>query len=162
MTAAGDRRADVTLRPATEGDSDLLRFWRNDPEAVRFSGTARTVSAEEHRDWLAARMVDPATRLWIAELESTPVGQVRIDLEEGVATVSIAVAPGHRGRGLGTAVLRAMVTEVEVDPRVTRLRALAHAENVASVRAFERVGFSAQGRGPGGFVILERSVGAHR
>jgi RimJ/RimL family protein N-acetyltransferase len=162
VTAADDRRLEVTLRPAAERDADLLLAWRNDPEAVRFSGTARAVTMREHRDWLAARIIDPATRIWIAEQEHTAVGQVRIDLEDGVATVSVAVAPGHRGRGLGTAVLRAMVAEVEGDPRVTRLRALAHAENVASVRAFERVGFSAQGRGADGFLILERSVGAHQ
>jgi RimJ/RimL family protein N-acetyltransferase len=162
MTAADDRRPGVTLRPATERDAAVLLTWRNDPEAVRFSGTARAVTTQEHNDWLAARIVDPATCIWIAEEGSTAVGQVRIDIEDGTGTVSVAVAPGHRGHGLGTAILRALVAEVEGDPRVTRLRALAHAENVASLRAFERVGFQAQGCGEDGFVILERSVGAHR
>jgi RimJ/RimL family protein N-acetyltransferase len=149
----------VTLRQATVRDTPQLLAWRNDPEAVRFSVTGRGVTPAEHSDWLAARLADPDTRLWIAEEDGAAVGQVRLDLGEGTGTVSIGVAPAHRGRGIGSAVLQAMLVEIERDPRARRLRAVAHAQNMASLRAFERAGFRRRGRRERDFIILERSVG---
>jgi RimJ/RimL family protein N-acetyltransferase len=152
----------VTLRAATDLDAPLLLEWRNDPEAVRFSVKGGAVTPAEHADWLMARLADPDTRLWIAEEGGEAVGQVRVDLRGGAGTVSIGIAPAHRGRGIGSAVLQAMLVEIERDLRVRRLRAVAHAGNTASLRAFERAGFSRCGRGQEDFIVLERSVGAEQ
>lgn len=159
---SGHRPAEVTLRPATEGNSGVLLEWRNDPEAVRLSVSGRGVTPPEHRKWLSGRLADPGTRLWIAERAGTAIGQVRVDVADGIGTVSVAVAPSQRGRGFGSAVLRAMVVEMEPEAGVRRLRALAHAENTASIRAFERAGFHRQGRHEPDFIVLERTVGAEQ
>jgi RimJ/RimL family protein N-acetyltransferase len=153
---------ELSLRPATSGDAALLLGWRNDPEAIRFSVSRLGVTPGEHAEWLARRLADPATHLWIAEERGTPVGQVRVDVEGGTGTVSIAVAPGVRGRGLGTASLRAMVTLVERDPSVVTLRALVHTDNPASARAFELAGFHRLERREGEFIVLEREMRTHR
>jgi RimJ/RimL family protein N-acetyltransferase len=152
----------LTLRPATAEDAATLLVWRNDPEAVRFSVTGRGVTPDEHAAWLARRLGDPTTRLWIAEEDASPVGQVRVDTEDGVGTVSIAIAPGQRGRGLGTAALRAMVGEVERGPVPMRLRALVHTGNPGSMRAFELAGFHRLERREGEFIVLELETGTHR
>jgi RimJ/RimL family protein N-acetyltransferase len=159
---AGQPRAEVTLRPATEDDSDVLLQWRNDPEAIRFSVSGHGVTPAEHREWLSGRLADAGTLLWIAERTGTAVGQVRVDMEDGIGTVSVAVAPSQRGRGLGSAVLQAMVIEMASEARVRRLLAVAQAENTASIRAFERAGFHRAGRHEPDFIVLERSVGAER
>jgi UDP-2,4-diacetamido-2,4,6-trideoxy-beta-L-altropyranose hydrolase len=162
LTAGGPPPARVTLRPAADRDAPLLLEWRNDPVAVRFSVTGRRVTLAEHSDWLAARLADPDTRLWIAEEGGTAVGQVRVDLGDGTGTVSIGIAPAHRGRGVGSAVLQAMLAEIERDPRARKLRAVAHAENTASIRAFERAGFHRRGHRERDLIVLERSVGAEK
>jgi RimJ/RimL family protein N-acetyltransferase len=159
LTAVDDMAPQVRLRPATPRDAALLLVWRNDPVAVRFSVTGRAVDPDEHASWMASRLADPATRLWIAEEDGVPAGQVRVHLEAGTGTVSVAVAPNRRGRGVGSAMLRAMLKEAERDPETLRLRALAHAENTASIRAFERTGFRREGSEEGGFVVLERALG---
>jgi UDP-2,4-diacetamido-2,4,6-trideoxy-beta-L-altropyranose hydrolase len=160
LSAGGRLQPRVTLRAATHIDAPLLLAWRNDPDAIRFSVTGRGVTPAEHGDWLAVRLADPHTRLWVAEEDNEAVGQVRVELSDDTGTVSIGIAPAHRGRGIGSAVLDALLVEMERDPRVNRLRAVAHPRNTASVRAFERVGFSRCGRGQGDFIVLERSVGA--
>ena len=157
---AGQPRAEITLRRATSDDSDVLLAWRNDPEAIRLSVSGRGVTPAEHGVWLAGRLADPGTRLWIAEQAGTAIGQVRVDVEDGIGTVSVAVAPLQRGRGLGSAILEAMVVAMEPEAGVRRLRALAHAENTASIRAFERAGFHREGRHEPDFIVLERRVGA--
>lgn len=154
--------SDIVLRPATHADAALLLEWRNDPEAVRFSLTGRTVGASPHASWLAARLAGNTPRLWIAEEGRDPVGQVRVDLDGATGTVSIAVAPAHRGKGVGTGILHALLVEMEADPEVGTLQATVHADNAASLRAFERAGFQARnGRGHR-FVVFERSVEAKR
>lgn len=153
---------EVVLRPATSADRALLIEWRNDQDVVRYSLSGRPVAAAEHANWLTARLAEPAPRLWIAEEAGEPVGQVRIDLEDETGTVSISVAPARRGRGVGSRMLRALVIEMEADAAVRSLLALVHGENTASLRSFERAGFSDTGRQRRGFVVLERSVEAKR
>jgi RimJ/RimL family protein N-acetyltransferase len=75
--------------------------------------------------------------------------------------VSIAVAPEHRGRGLGTAILEALNAEAGRDGAIRRLRALVHPENPASLRAFTRAGYQARQNPEHGFLVLERGIGAH-
>ena len=162
LTATGHWRTEVTLRQATTDDAGVLLEWRNDPEAVRFSVSGHDVSADEHRGWLSARLADPSTHLWIAEQAGLDVGQVRVDVHDGTGTVSVAIAPSQRGRGFGSAVLRAMVIAMERQGDARTLRALAHAENVASIRAFERAGFHRLARDEGEFAVLECTIGAER
>jgi spore coat polysaccharide biosynthesis protein SpsF len=141
------------LRPAQATDADALLRWRNDPDAVRQSASGLTVEHEEHRQWLAERLEDPGTRIWIAEVDGTPVGMVRVDVTNAVGTVSIAVDQGTRGRGLGTAILRGLVERLEGDFQVETLEAFARPSNVASVRAFEGAGFRPSGDS-GTFTVL--------
>lgn len=129
--------------------------WRNDADSVRFSTTVRAVTPDEHTRWLNQRLSDPSTRLWIAEENGAPVGQVRVDLEAGTGAVSIAVAPEHRGRGLGVQMLRAMLAAVTAEGAAGQLRALVRPDNSASTVSFERAGFQRTGETDGGFDVLE-------
>ncbi len=115
----------------------MIRDWRNDPDTVRSSGIARPVSDAEHARWFAATLIDPQRRLWVAEENGVPVGQVRVDLDDDAGVFSIVVAPAHRGRGIGQAMLRGALAEVEREGRATKLAALAREENLASIHAFE-------------------------
>ncbi len=155
-TGRSDHR--VTLRRAREDDAPLLREWRNEADAVRFSATARPVSGAAHARWLAARLADAGTRLWVGEEAGVPVGQVRVDLLDGSGVVSIAVATAARGRGIGQAMLRAAIEEIAQEDAATQLRALIHPDNTASLRAFERVGFRRVSSDEHGFVVLERAA----
>lgn len=144
----------ITLRRIRSDDGDLIREWRNDEDAVRFSVTGRPVSPGEHATWFAGQVDDPGLLFWIAEQQGNPVGQVRVALSGGAGTVSIAVAPGRRGRGIGTSILRVLLSEMVHHPEVSTLTALAHQGNTASVRAFERAGFRSLQRVEGEFVRL--------
>lgn len=148
ILAAFDERPSATglrLRLATAADSDRLLAWRNDPAAIRWSVTGSAVERAEHATWFATRLDDPGCRLWIAEVDGEPVGQVRIDVADGIGTVSLAVAPSYRGRGLAPALLMALIDEVATEVQVTGLRAIVHPDNVRSVRAFTTAGFTEAG-----------------
>jgi len=150
-----EQRVRVTLRPSGDDDSGRIMEWRNEADAVRFSVTGRPVTAAEHEGWFAAQREDPKIHLWIAEEEGSAVGQVRVEISAETGTVSITVAAGHRGRGVGPAMLRAVLAEVADERLVERLRALVHPDNIASLRAFERAGFRRRLDLVAGFVVLE-------
>lgn len=151
----GRSRPLVTLRAARSHDVALIRDWRNDPEAVRFSVTGRPVSDSEHARWFSATLANPTKQLWIAEEHGVPVGQVRVDITGDAGVVSIAVAAAARGRGLGQQVLRGALAEIDRQHIVTRLTALTHPDNLASIHAFEEAGFRRRNELEGGFIVLE-------
>lgn len=130
----------MIVRRALEGDSAVLLAWRNDPQTRANSLQQGAVSEEEHEAWFAAKLEDPTTEIWIGEEDATPIGQVRLDLEEGdVAVVDIAVAPDRRGQGLGIRLLEMVVTQQSLPAR--RMRAVVRRENAASRALFETAGF---------------------
>lgn len=131
----------------------MLMRLRNDPDAVRFSVSGRAVTPEEHERWFSAMRGDPSRcRIWIAEDGAATVGQVRVDLNGDCGVVSIAVGVDHRGRGIGTAMLKAVVAQVGVDGAPSRLTAVVRSDNAASLHAFAAAGFR---RGVNGTEFLE-------
>lgn len=133
------RAAEIRLRPATPADCALVYQINNHPAVRRWSFSAAPIAWEAHQRWFAATLSHPDRLLLIAEDSEDVVGVLRFDLAEGVATVSISVAPPHQGHGYGVAMLRrgreAVVGRAQV------LRALIKPENLASIRAFQRAGY---------------------
>lgn len=153
------KRTHLTLRAVREDDVALIRALRNDADSVRFSTSARPVSEAEHARWFATPLADPRMRLWVAEENAIPVGQVRVDLDGDTGVFSIVVAAAARGRGLGQAMLRLALAEVERQDLATTMTAASHPENTASIHMFERVGFKRREVTEDGFVVLELELG---
>lgn len=153
-------RGELHLRPATAADAARILAWRNERDAIRWSTTASAVEPDRHAVWFARMLEDAGRRVWIGEVDATPIGMVRIDVDDGVATVSVAVDAQRRGHGAGTGLLRALDRELVGDCQVVSLRALVHPANAASAHIFERAGYVAAGTDPAcGFVEFRRGSG---
>ena len=59
------------LRPAAEGDREILFHWRNDPVVRHNSFHQEPVAWEDHARWFARLMEDPQARQYILMAEST-------------------------------------------------------------------------------------------
>ncbi len=148
----------IVLRPATRDDETFLLALRNEADAVRWSTTGRAVTPEDHADWLAARLADPACRIAVVVADGVAVGQVRVDVVDiAVGVVSIAVVPHRRATGIAGRALAALQESLRGDVQIDRLRALVHEDHLASRRVFERAGFTTlrDASGPDGFVVHE-------
>ena len=102
MTAHG-----VRLRAATTDDAAFLRELRNDGEVRLRSRSHGTVEEHAHLRWLMDTLSDPRRHLYVVEDLGEPVGQLRLDVHETCAEVSIAVVASVRRRGIAGAALRA-------------------------------------------------------
>ena len=147
VSSAPDRGAApgvIVLRPARPEDAQRLFDWANDPDTRAASFDRASISWAEHVAWLAAVLADPDRRLWIAEEAGIAVGQLRVDrTPDGAGTVSIGLAPGARGRGLGRTVLRAGLAAAVRELGIGRARAVVMPANRPSRRLFEGAGFVA-------------------
>lgn len=152
----------LTLRPATAGDAALLLAWRNDPATRSASFSTDVVAADDHEIWLTGRLADPACRLWIAQEDDRPVGQVRLDSGPGAtAEIAIGLAPEARGRGLGTAIIAMACRSASDTWQIERIVARVRPDNAASLRAFGRAGFVEADRSPRAVVLALPAADAH-
>jgi RimJ/RimL family protein N-acetyltransferase len=139
--------AALGLRPAGPEDAEVLLALRNDPAARAASFHAAEIAPEEHAAWLAGRLADPGTRLYVAEFGGAPVGQARVDtVADGVGEISVALDAAHRGRGLGRALVAAASARAAVELGLARVEAAIKLSNEASVSAFRAAGYSGDRR----------------
>jgi len=133
----------LTARRAVEQDCSLLWEWANDPQVRDQSFTQTPISWDDHVKWFQARLAAPACAIFVVLDESQrPVAQVRFEVQEnGEAVIDVSVAAAHRGFGLGASVLREACAAFG---RESGARPVAYVKpgNVASLRAFERAGFT--------------------
>jgi RimJ/RimL family protein N-acetyltransferase len=141
----------LTLRPATLADAPLLFDWRNDPVTRRNSIDNRPVAWLEHLQWLSASLEQRERRLLVAEIDRQPVGTVRLDYTGEHCKLSWTVAPAHRGRGVGKAIVAKAVAEAGVPVLLASVRD----GNTASARIAEVCGFIRVG-GSHGIALYRR------
>jgi RimJ/RimL family protein N-acetyltransferase len=147
----------LVLRRATIDDAARLFAWRNNVVTRQYARSSEPVDFAEHMNWLAGKLADTASALWVGEVRGVPVAQVRVDIDGGTALLDYAVAPSARRQGLGTAVLRALQREVMLCPADSRpagILAQVKTDNIASLRALRSSGWVADGEPVGGFVNL--------
>jgi L-amino acid N-acyltransferase YncA len=134
------------IAPLRRADwDDVARIYA---EGIATGDATFETEAPDWERWDAAHM--PGHRL-VATAEGRPVGWAALAavsercVYAGVAEVSVYVAADARGRGVGAALLEALIASSEAGG-VWTLQAGIFPENVASVRLHERAGFRIVGR----------------
>jgi len=133
----------LALRRAHADDCALVFDWGNDPTTRAMSFSTAAIDWAEHQSWFHTRLADTDGLFFIGEVEGAPVGVVRFvrDGDADAATISINVAPDQRGRGYGTALVRAGLYQVIEKQFAGAVDALVKPGNEASLRLFSGVGF---------------------
>ncbi|MDX5437520.1 MAG: UDP-2,4-diacetamido-2,4,6-trideoxy-beta-L-altropyranose hydrolase [Pontibacter sp.] len=135
--------ASISMREATPDDLMLLFDWANDPDVRKQSFNPNPILLASHTRWLHAKLEDEQAKLYIAESHGVPAAHIRFEVEDGKAIISYLIGAGFRGKGLGHVVLQRGVAKLlRQKPTVRLVEGLVQPENIASVRAFEKAGFS--------------------
>lgn len=134
--------AALTLRPATLDDAKHLFDWRNDPTARAVSGDTNPLVWDDHLSWVTRALENPAHRILIGIQNDTPVGVVRFAKDNDHMVVSLALAPGQQGRGLGKTLLAAGLAQIAPTPVMASIRN----DNAASRACFSACGFMPVGQ----------------
>ena len=136
----------LTLRPAVTGDADLLRRVY---ASVRTEELALVPWSDAEKDAFLRHQFDAQHAHYrehyvgasfdVIEVDSEPVGRLYVARwEEEIRIMDIALLPEHRGRGIGTQILRGLLEE----GALTGKRISIHVEmNNPALRLYERLGF---------------------
>lgn len=132
----------LEFRAATMADSELLFVWRNDPHAYQNFFSAKPVTKPEHLEWLTKTLDNYNRYLFIILHQGQPIGQVRFDVNEESAEISITLAPDQRGQGLGVkTIIEATEYFLNQVPGLRTIIAVIKADNQASLKAFAKAGY---------------------
>jgi aminoglycoside 6'-N-acetyltransferase len=151
---------DLALRPLTRDDFGLLGTWLREPLVAEWWHDDPEPDALERRYGPAIDGTEP-TELRIGELEGAPVGFVQwyrladeprytdelaalLPVPDGAWSLDYLVgSPARRGRGAGTALVRAALAAIGSAPVVVPV----HAGNGASAAVLRHAGFSVAAEG---------------
>jgi RimJ/RimL family protein N-acetyltransferase len=132
----------LTLRPIDKSDAATLMTLRNGEDTYRWFFSEKQFTLEEVESWIVN--LNPSNDLvFMVEREQVVVGTCSIyNIEANTAEVGrIIIAEPLRGKGMGTAVLRA-IDKVAIDKQLTKLYANIKVGNIRSTSAFERSGYT--------------------
>lgn len=138
--------AGLELRRARAEDCRLVWEWANEPEARAVSLSTALILWEVHQEWFAEHVNSPACLFYLAtNSHQALVGQIRFDINDMNALISVSLAKEARGRGYGTALIRLGSEQCFADSEVNLIRAFIKPDNETSVRAFLKAGFTDDG-----------------
>lgn len=132
---------DITLRPVTLADREMIFRWRNDPFIVAHGSWHRAIEREEHEKWFAETVRDEHRRMFVIQHESEPIGQIRFDRKQSECVISVYLMPPHTGRGWGTRAIRIGCEMIFQVWDVDRLIACVRLDNPVGRAAFLKAGF---------------------
>jgi RimJ/RimL family protein N-acetyltransferase len=140
----------IALRPAAEGDLDVIESLTQDPEAAGEFGWLGWHHTGLRANWAQNGLLsEHGGTLVIAagprclgfmNWRSHPAGRAGCYYEIG-----IALLPGARGHGYGTEAHRLLARYLFAHTTVYRLQADTDTGNIAEQRALEKAGFAREG-----------------
>jgi len=129
------------LRPVVKEDLMITYEWAIDQSIRKYALSKHQITFEEHSTWFNSKLKDTNCIFFIAEIDQRPVGSIRFDREGDEAVISYLISPELHGKGLGKRILHEGVKSFFEIDEATVVKGTVLAENVASIRIFESLGY---------------------
>ena len=142
--------ARLRLRPFRLQDVDDVLIYASDPEWARYLPVPQPYTKTDAEQFIAGqvlldRAVHPA---WAIEHAGAAIGgiNIRFHFDHHVGEMGYSIARSYWGQGLATEAARAvMAAAFAAYASLNRLRAMADARNIASLRVMEKLGMVREG-----------------
>jgi RimJ/RimL family protein N-acetyltransferase len=133
------RMREITLEAMGEG-----AYHISEPDEFTFS-------AEQIAEWIAHCAASPADLVLAAEVGGAIQGTLNFEVgnrrrTRHAGTLAMSVDSRWRERGLGSALLAALLTWAEEQPQIERVGLVVLSSNTRSQRLYEKMGFREEGR----------------
>jgi len=151
---AKDGREVILRTPKWEDLDDLLEYINSLVDEGADISANRNVTREEEADWLGRRLAllerDEELSL-VAEIDGKVVANSEITKREGYSThvggLGIGIRNGYRGLGIGTEMLKTLVSEAKL-MGIKMLTLKVFSTNKRAIYVYKKVGFKETGRIP--------------
>ncbi|HKO80322.1 MAG TPA: UDP-2,4-diacetamido-2,4,6-trideoxy-beta-L-altropyranose hydrolase [Chitinophagaceae bacterium] len=136
----------IIMRSMAETDVQKTFEWASDPRIRTFSFSKEIIRYKEHAAWFLNKIKNDSCYYFIGEINGHSIGSIRFDINGKEATISYLLDPNFHNMGLGIALLKKGVAFFKANEKkeIDRVIGFVMPENIASVKAFERLGYSKQ------------------
>lgn len=134
-----------SLRLAKAEDINITFEWANHEVTRKYAFSKNFIPFENHKNWFLSKITSTHCCYFIFTKGEQPIGSIRFDLEDSIATISYLLDPLSHGKGLGTILMKKGLEALEkiiVSNRIEIVQGYVLIENTASLKLFERFGFS--------------------
>jgi UDP-2,4-diacetamido-2,4,6-trideoxy-beta-L-altropyranose hydrolase len=131
----------LKLRRAQMDDADFIWRLSNDPTVRAVSFSTDPIPWENHVKWLKGKLSDSSCIFFIAEIAGVPIGQVRFDIKNGEAVISVSLESSYRGKGIGSSLMALSTSRIFELADLDRIQAYVKPDNKASIYSFLKANF---------------------
>lgn len=132
------------LRDVKKSDINILLSWANDPIVRQNSFNSDHISFETHQRWFNNMMCNEKQQQYILMNNETPIGQVRLTINEAgdAAEIGYSISTDYRGKGYGKVIIELIKDKIKSEyPEIKKLVARVKNGNIASEKCFLNTGF---------------------
>lgn len=132
----------IHFRKVTLGDCQLVFDWANDTVVRQASFHEKEINWEEHRNWFQGKLIQEDCLFWVICCADMEIGQVRFEVDQNQAVISISLSREKREKGLGSRVIAAACHKLFAERAVYEVIAYIRQDNGRSIRSFLKAGFA--------------------
>ena len=133
-------KEEVVLRPACIEDVEIYYKWVNDENVRRQSFCSELISWEDHKEWFKKKLLLQSCFMFVMEISSIPVGQIRFDIMNNIANIDYSLAASARGKRLGSVLVKKGIESIPNKNNLI-IQGKVKRENTASANIFLKLGF---------------------
>jgi len=133
-------KEELYIRNANLDDTDLLYSWSNNEQVRKQSFQSSKIEYNDHCKWFENKLKDDSTLIFIVETNQNPVGVVRFQIDNKLATIGVSIDEDYRGKGLGATLIEMGVHSYFKEKDYSILASIKK-QNTASIKSFKKAGF---------------------
>ena len=157
-------RADVTLAHLTESCAARILAWVRTPDVGEAIGLSHIPTMERTLSWIAAARAREDIWAWAVCWKGEHVGNVvfdQVDRKAGTARLSVYLGrQDARSQGVGTTAIYRALARAFCEERLHKVWLTVHAENMAAIKVYTKLGFRVEGTLREAFVLGDRRLDA--
>lgn len=131
----------LKIRKANCADLDWIYELSNDDTVRKNSFNQNHILFDTHQKWFKSKINKHNNVFLIGELGDDRVGQVRFEITNSCAQISISIDPEYRKLGIGSMLLHKSLNIIRNEYGVDTVRAFIKTDNKTSKSLFEKCGF---------------------
>lgn len=131
----------ITIKKATIDDMEYVYNLSNKQYVRKYSINKGNIQWSDHIKWYNEIIKNEKVSLYIAYYGDEKSAQVRFNINDDTAVVSISVDENIRGLRLANKILKNAIIQFNIDTEIKNFIAYISDDNVASRKIFETVGF---------------------
>lgn len=137
----------ISIRNLESRDIYNVFDLSNDDEVRQNSFNTDKIKFEDHEKWFKKKIKDSNNIFLVANIDNIFAGQLRFDIEDYNAIISISIAKSYRKLGITSIILKKSIKYLKANSSTVKF-VVAHIkeDNTGSVNFFEKAGFKLQGK----------------